>query len=124
MTNNQSTTFFKTLHDEKKHRIAYPKTQSLWQASLFKALSFIVALCIPVIGLSMHIVYKDDRPKDAIYPLLGMIVSLSMILVFTTFLIISQAYHFNGVPALQQALPEWVNDFLIPIPRELPDFTF
>ncbi len=124
MTNNQSTTFFKTLHDEKQHRLAYPKSHSLWHSILFKGASFLLALCIPVIGLCMHIVYKDDRPKDAIYPLVGTVISLSMILMFTTVLIISQAYHFNGIPALQQSLPEWFNDFLNPKPRELPIFTF
>ncbi|MFW5838636.1 MAG: hypothetical protein ACOCU1_01725 [Bacillota bacterium] len=124
MINNQSTTFFKTLHDDKKHRLAYPKKPNLWYQIIFRLGSFIIAVFIPVIGLCIHILYKDDRPKDAIYPLAGVLISLSTILLFTTILIIAQAYHFNGIPALQQALPEWVNDFLIPIPRELPDFTF
>lgn len=124
MTNNQSRTFFKTLHDEKLYRLEHPEVDTIVYRSIYSASSFLIALFIPVIGLCLYIVCKDERPRYALYPLMGTLTSFAFILTFTTLLIISQAYDINGVLVLQQILPEWANDFLIPFPRTAPKYAF
>lgn len=124
MTTNQSTAFFKTLHDEKLHRLEHPAVDTIVYRTVFRILSFFGALFIPVLGICMYVIYRDDKPRYAMYPLMGTLLSIVFIAIFTTILIISQAYEFNGIPALQQLLPEWANDFWIPFPRNLPEYTF
>lgn len=97
-------------------------TKDSWGAfgfrMLFRITSFIVALFIPILGVSMYVLMRNDNPKEAKYPGIATVISFTIYLAYFTFLIVTytiyQRPHTWG--GLSPLLPEFSSDFIIPFP--------
>lgn len=85
---------------------------------LRRVTAFLLGLFIPVLGVCLYVVWRDDRPKEAKYPGLGTLIA--GLIVFSLYLFIVIEYILFPTPHIRsfpiQIFPESTRDYIIPFP--------
>jgi len=84
----------------------------------WRVLGFFIGLVLPMVGMGLYVLWRDDRPKDAKYPGIGTAITLIVVVYFALFIIIE--YILFPTPFIRRfpikIFPESTGDFIIPFP--------
>jgi|GEM_PF-6303628 len=112
-----SRVFFE-LSENKKNRESSPVKENVFFTWALRIVGFSIGLLVPFVGICVYIVWRDDRPQDAKYPGLGLLITGTVVLSFLSFIIIETVL-FDQPPLIQwvsDIMPEFKSDYFISFP--------